>query len=205
MNRPAVFLDRDGVISRERGHVLRPSQLKMLPGAAAAVARICGKGWRVFLFTNQSGVGRGLLSVQELHAIHECLQRRLARSGGRLDAVYACPHHPDEHCACRKPQPGLLLRAAREHDLTLRDCYVVGDTERDLLAARAAGCKGVLVLTGHTRFACEVPPGLATRVFSNLPQFAAWLPPARDAAPTELTNQVRSCAGAGNGACGGRE
>lgn len=150
--RPTLFLDRDGVVTTEGGeYVTDPDALRLLPGAAEAIARLAAAGWRLFLFTNQAGVGKGYLTLERLKAIHRRLTETLEAAGGRLNGIYFCPHHPDAGCDCRKPLPGMLLRAAAEHGLDLSACTVVGDSPRDIAAGHAAGCRTVLVLTGHTR------------------------------------------------------
>src|SRR5690348_1195966 len=124
--RHVVFLDRDGVLTAETGaYITEPAGLILLPGAAEAVARLTAAGRRVFLFTNQAGVGRGCLTAEMLERIHAHLAAHIEAAGGRLEGVYVCPHHPDAGCDCRKPEPGLLLRAAADHALDLHDCVVV--------------------------------------------------------------------------------
>ncbi len=156
MARPAVFLDRDGTIVREVEYLREPSQLRLLPGAAAAIRRLNEAGIPVVVVTNQSGIARGMFTEDDLQAVHDELRRRLAARGARLDAVYYCPHHPEatvkeyrKRCRCRKPAPGLLLRAARELDLDLKRSFAVGDSARDAEAGRRAGCRTVLVRTGY--------------------------------------------------------
>ena len=156
--RPAVFVDRDGTLNREVHYLARMRELRLLPGAADGVRRLACAGFAVVIVTNQSGVARGRMSVQTVHALNDELVRRLARRGARVDAVYLCPHHPTagraplrRRCGCRKPRPGLVRRAARDLALDLRRSYCVGDGAVDLGLAAAAGVRGVLVLTGHGR------------------------------------------------------
>ncbi len=149
MNR-AVFLDRDGTLNAEVGYVTHPEMLTLLPGAAEAVADLCRAGWQVFVFTNQSGIGRGLYTETDLAAIHAKLITEIETAGGTISGIYSCPHAPDADCDCRKPLPGLLYRAAQEHSLDLTECVVIGDSQRDIEAGQAAGCRTILVLTGHT-------------------------------------------------------
>jgi D-glycero-D-manno-heptose 1,7-bisphosphate phosphatase len=128
--------------------------------------------------TNQSGIARGLFDTRTLFAIHDTLNRALAQVGGRIDAFFFCPHKAEDACPCRKPQPGMLLEVARRFNVSLDDAYMVGDAQRDLEAAAAAGAKPVLVLTGkgvQTRDAGKMPPG--TQVFADLAAFAAHLAP----------------------------
>jgi D-glycero-D-manno-heptose 1,7-bisphosphate phosphatase len=153
----ALFLDRDGVVVEEVGYLRRVGDLRLLPGAAAAIRRLNQGGVPVVLVTNQSGVARGLLSEDRLREIHAALAGMLAAEGARLDGLYYCPHHPTAgagdytmDCDCRKPKPGMLLRAARELEFELRLSALIGDTGSDIAAARAAGCAAaILVLTGH--------------------------------------------------------
>ncbi len=146
-----LFLDRDGVVSIEGGtYVTTPVDLQLLPGVTEALAMLCKAGWRLFIFTNQAGVAKGYLSIDMLNTIHSELVSRLEASGAKVEAVYACPHDSSDGCSCRKPLPGMLERAANEHSLNLADCLVVGDSPRDIAAGHAAGCRTVLVLTGHT-------------------------------------------------------
>lgn len=174
----AVFLDRDGVVTVEGGgYVTTPDALTLLPGAAEAIARLNRCGLRVFLFTNQGGVGKGLLTSETLDVIHVRLRELLRAEGGELTAVYACPHVDADDCDCRKPRPGMLRRAAMEYGLDLKACYVVGDSPRDLASGVAAGCHPLLVLTGHTSHydPAEFPAPQPERVFPDLPAAADWL------------------------------
>ncbi len=152
----AVFLDRDGTLIVERGYITVPEGVELIPGAAAAVARLRDAGWKVFVVTNQGCVAKGMITEDELGMIHFRMISMLAEQGAEVDGVYYCPHHPDGdqmqysiECDCRKPRPGMLERAAGEHGLELDQCVMVGDTVRDLEAGRGAGARGVLVLTGH--------------------------------------------------------
>jgi D-glycero-D-manno-heptose 1,7-bisphosphate phosphatase len=141
--RPAVILDRDGVLNRSAGkgdYVRDPADLVWLDGALEALRLLNTAGFRVFVATNQAGVARGLMTGQQLDAVHRRLVEDAAAAGGRIDAVYSCVHGWNDDCACRKPAPGLLLQAQREHDLDLSRTVFVGDDERDEQAARAAGC-----------------------------------------------------------------
>ena len=147
--RPAIFLDRDGTLNVEVNYLSAPEQLQLIAGAATAVQQLRAAGYAIIVVTNQSGLARGYLTLDDLRAIHEKLRRELALGGAWVDAIYFCPHHPDDQCECRKPKPGLLLQAAREHDLDLSRSVFIGDAESDLLAAQRAGAHGILVKTGH--------------------------------------------------------
>ncbi len=146
----AVFLDRDGVLVRERGFITLPEQLSVLPGAAGALAFLRRRGFRLVVVTNQSGIARGLLTEGDLARLHADLLSRLRAEhpGAFWDALYFCPHHPREghppyrvDCGCRKPRPGMILRAAAEHGLDPARSWMVGDALRDLEAGRASGCR----------------------------------------------------------------
>lgn len=154
----AVFLDRDGTLNEEVGYITRPEQFRLFTCAAQAVRLLNAAGWRVIVVTNQSGVARRLFSEIFLAALHEQMIRDLERNGAHIDAIYYCPHHPElgappyrRACACRKPQPGLLTRAAADFALDLAQCFVIGDRYRDVATALAVGARGVLVLTGYGR------------------------------------------------------
>ena len=147
MSARAVFLDRDGVLVRERGFITAADQLEVLPGAAAGMAVLHRAGFLLVVATNQSAVARGLLTGSALAALHAELARKLKAEDPQAfwDALYACPHHPDfgPGCDCRKPAPGMLRRAAAEHGIDLAASWMVGDAPRDLQAGRAAGCRTV--------------------------------------------------------------
>ncbi len=152
----AVFLDRDGTVVVERGYITVPDAIELIPGTAAAIARLRSAGWKVYVITNQGCIAKGMITEEELGAIHFRMMGMLAEGGAVLDGIYYCPHHPDgdlpqyaEECDCRKPRPGMLERAAAEHGLDLGACVMVGDTMRDVEAVHAAGGKAVLVRTGH--------------------------------------------------------
>lgn len=150
--RPAVFLDRDGVINVDPVEfVTRPEELQLLPASAQAIARFNAAGVPVIVCSNQSGVAKGLYTLQTLEQISERLQQMLREYGAHIDAFYYCPHDDADGCECRKPKPGLLLRAAQEHAIALERSVFVGDSWRDIVAGRAAGVKTVLVLSGHVK------------------------------------------------------
>jgi D-glycero-D-manno-heptose 1,7-bisphosphate phosphatase len=154
--RPAVFIDRDGTLTEEVGYVNHPSRLRLLPRSAAAVRRLNEAGIAAVVATNQAGIARGYFSEDVMHATHERLVALLKDAGAHLDGVYVCPHHPKEgvapfraDCDCRKPKPGLLLRAARDLGLDLEESCMIGDKASDLRVAPAVGARAVLVLTGY--------------------------------------------------------
>jgi D-glycero-D-manno-heptose 1,7-bisphosphate phosphatase len=156
--RSAVFIDRDGTISEEVGYVNHISRYRVFPFAAAAVRALNDAGRLAVLVTNQAGVARGYFAEEMIGQVHGALAGELARDGARLDAVYYCPHHPSVgeppyrlDCDCRKPKPGLILRAAAELRLDLARCWMVGDRYSDTQLARNAGVRSAFVLTGYGR------------------------------------------------------
>lgn len=172
MNR-VVFLDRDGTLNVEvEGFLTRPDQLRLVPGAGEAVARLNRAGFKVALITNQSAIGRGLLDEAGLERIHLELSRQLADHGARLDSIDYCPHHPDACvagyrvlCDCRKPSPGLLHRAARRFDADLERSHLIGDDSRDVELALAAPVTPWLVRTGKgARAESEAQARLGSRL-----------------------------------------
>jgi D-glycero-D-manno-heptose 1,7-bisphosphate phosphatase len=148
---PAVFLDRDGVIIENRPDYVRDwSQVEILPEALDALSRFQNTGYKIVLITNQSAVGRGLMSLKTAEEINQRLARVIKEQGGNLDAVYMCPHAPEDRCTCRKPQNGLFLQAARELSLDLASSWMIGDAWTDLLAGQNANLRGVvMVKTGR--------------------------------------------------------
>jgi D-glycero-D-manno-heptose 1,7-bisphosphate phosphatase len=145
-----VILGRDGILNEFReGHVCAPEEWVPIPGALEAVARLNHAGWHVVLATNQSGIGRGMIDMSAVNAVHAHLNRQLQAAGGRLDAIFLCPHTPEDGCACRKPKPGMLQDVLRRYGVDAAGVPMVGDTARDLVAAQAAGCEPHLVRTGR--------------------------------------------------------
>jgi D-glycero-D-manno-heptose 1,7-bisphosphate phosphatase len=165
-----VILDRDGVINHDSAaYIKSPDEWKPIPGSLQAIARLNQAGCHVVVATNQSGVGRGLFEMATLNAIHDKMHRALAQVGGRIDAVFFCPHAQDAGCACRKPRPGLLLEIAARFNVDLKGVPAIGDSLRDLQAAAAVGALPLLVLTGKgaaAQRAGGLPPG--TRVHADL-------------------------------------
>ncbi|NYT81287.1 D-glycero-beta-D-manno-heptose 1,7-bisphosphate 7-phosphatase [Alcaligenaceae bacterium] len=173
-----AILDRDGVINQDSAAFIKhPDEWIALPGSLEAIARLSRSGWRVVIASNQSGVARGLFSMDTLNGIHAKLRREVAHAGGAIDAIFVCPHGPDDGCACRKPSPGLFHDIGRRYDVDLQGIPAAGDSLRDLQAASAAGCTPWLVLTGNgmkTREKSGLPPG--TRVVDDLSAAVdAWL------------------------------
>ena len=174
---PAVFLDRDGVINEEVSYLDHPDRLKLIDGAAAAIAALKAAGIPVIVITNQSAIARGRLTEKGLVDIHTHLLGLLAEQGASLDAIYYSPFHPDvtgpyaQHTNCRKPGPGMLLAAEDDLSVNLSGSVVVGDKICDLQAGRAVGAKTMLVLTGHgTEQKTRLPDGMADHVVADLAQ-----------------------------------
>jgi D-glycero-D-manno-heptose 1,7-bisphosphate phosphatase len=171
-----VILDRDGTINEDRDdYVKSPEEWVPLPGALEAIAKLNHAGWHVVVATNQSGLGRGLFDMAALAAMHTKMNRLLADKGGRIDAVFFCPHAPEDHCNCRKPAPGLFEQIGERLGVELTQVPAVGDSARDLIAGQAAGCEPHLVRTGKS--AIHVQAGLPanTRVHADLAAFAEHL------------------------------
>ena len=170
-----VILDRDGTINHDSDQYIKsPAEWKPIKGSLEAIARLTQAGWRVVVATNQSGIGRGLFDMATLNAIHDTMHRAVHEAGGRIDAIFFCPHARDSDCECRKPKPGMLHEIAKRLNLDLEGVPVVGDSLRDLQAAAAAGARPVLVLTGKgrkTRDAGGLPAG--TVIYPDLAAFAA--------------------------------
>jgi histidinol-phosphate phosphatase family protein len=137
----AVFLDRDGTIARDVPYCSRPEDFELLPGAADGIKLLNEHGFKVVVVTNQSGIARGYFTEGTLAEIHDKMITLLAEHGAHVDAIYYCPHHPDDNCDCRKPKPKMVLQAAIDLDIDLSQSYVIGDNEMDVELARHAGCK----------------------------------------------------------------
>lgn len=149
--RRAAFLDRDGTIAEEMGYVNHVDRLQIFPYAAEAIRRLNQAEIPVIVVTNQSGIARNIFPESLVHEVHKKMVAELAAEGAWIDAIYFCPHKSEDVCECRKPNPGMLERAAREHGLDLGASWVVGDRYADLEMAHAAGARGILVLTGYGR------------------------------------------------------
>lgn len=163
--KPAIFLDRDGVVIEDSHYLGDTGRVRFVPGAPETIAELNRAGWAVVIVTNQSGVARGLFTLDAIGEVHDHLAELLSGYGARVDAFHFCPHHPEAElpefravCECRKPKPGMLRRAARELGLDLAESWMIGDRVSDLEAGAAAGCRTVLVRTGYG--ACVNPAGL---------------------------------------------
>jgi D-glycero-D-manno-heptose 1,7-bisphosphate phosphatase len=180
-----VILDRDGTINRDSDDFVKtPEEWLPLPGALEAIAQLNHAGWHVVIASNQSGLGRGLFDVTSLNAIHTKMHKMLAAVGGRVDAVFYCPHSPEESCTCRKPLPGLFEQIGARLGVPLKGVPTAGDSLRDLQAGAAAGCEPHLVLTGKSaQYGADqadhgsLPEGLpaGTIVHADLAAFADFI------------------------------
>jgi D-glycero-D-manno-heptose 1,7-bisphosphate phosphatase len=171
-----VILDRDGVINEDSEEFIKSAaEWKPIPGSLEAIARLCHAGYRVYVASNQSAIGRGLMDYDALFAIHDRLQRAVADLGGRIDAIAYAPEHPDQATDMRKPNPGMLTDIAKRLGVKLEKVYAVGDSLRDIEAARAAKAKPVLVRTGNGRQTEQELAGKlkGVAVYDDLAAFAA--------------------------------
>ena len=144
-----IIVGRDGILNEFRAdHIKAPEEWVAVPGALEALCRLNHAGWHVVVATNQSGIGRGMIDMSAVNAVHAHMMRSLQTLGGRIDAVFFCPHTADAHCECRKPKPAMLIEAGRRFGADLETVPCIGDSLRDLQAAEAAGAQPMLVLTG---------------------------------------------------------
>jgi D-glycero-D-manno-heptose 1,7-bisphosphate phosphatase len=171
MPRKAVFLDRDGTLIEEVNYLAHPEQVRLLPGAANAVRELNNAGILAIVVTNQAGVARGYFPESRIAEVHSRLTELLAEHGARIDGFYHCPHHATEgageyrvECECRKPKPGMLLTAAREWDVDLARSWMIGDKPSDAEAGIAAGCRAILVQTGHGTDLSNAVADIATAI-----------------------------------------
>ncbi len=157
-----VILDRDGVINHDSEQFIkRPEEWKPIPGSLEAIARLCQADYRVVVATNQSGVGRGLFDMATLNAIHDRMNKAVMQAGGRIDAIFFCPHAADADCNCRKPKSGMIEEIAERYNMDLKGVPAIGDSLRDLEATARLGAQPILVLTGK---------GAKTQAKGGLPQ-----------------------------------
>jgi len=144
----AVFLDRDGVINRKpapHDYVKKWSEFEFIPGIEKLIKRVNEKGYLVIVVTNQRGIARGLMAKRDLEEIHRKMKEELKKKGAKIDAIYYCPHDVEDNCNCRKPKPGMILKAAKDFNIDLADSIAIGDSGPDIMAGKAAGCKTMLV------------------------------------------------------------
>ncbi len=168
-----IVLDRDGVINRDSDDFIKsPEEWQLLPGSAEAIARLTQARYQVVVATNQSGVARGYFDLGVLNRIHEKMQREVSLAGGRIDAIFFCPHGPDDGCECRKPKPGMFRDIERRLQTKLNGLPAIGDSLRDLQAAQAVGARAILVRSGKgvltEKQLAESPLAEAVELFDDL-------------------------------------
>jgi D-glycero-D-manno-heptose 1,7-bisphosphate phosphatase len=147
----AIFLDRDGVINLEKkDYVKSIKEFQIIDGVPKAIIELKKKGFLVIIITNQSAINRGLLTIKILNEIHNHLQEILKDNNTSIDDFYFCPHRPDENCKCRKPNPGMILKAVQEHNIDMNQSFMIGDSLTDIQAAQKAGCEGILLNQNQT-------------------------------------------------------
>ena len=182
--RPAVFIDRDGTMSEERGYIDRLELLEIFPWTTDAIRLLNRAGFAVVVVTNQSAIGRGIIDEPFLQTVHDAIDRHLAPAGARVDRYYFCPHHPEAKlsayravCRCRKPEPGMLEQATRELGLDPARSFMVGDRLIDVACGHAAGVRSLLVRSGHSAHSGEAPPGLSNpdAILNNLMEAVGWI------------------------------
>lgn len=172
-----VILDRDGVINEDSDNFIKnPNEWIPIPGSLEAIALLNQHGFKIAVATNQSGVSRGLFDMATLNSIHDKMHRELALLGGRIDAVFYCPHSADDHCDCRKPKPGMIQEIGKRFSLELNEVFAVGDALRDIQAFAEAGCKTILVRTGKGHETVNAPNlPEHTLVFADLSEVAQYI------------------------------
>jgi|SRR5579859_614826 len=177
----AAFLDRDGVINQkaatEDEYVTRWEEMAILPGVADAIRQLNGVGFKVIVVTNQRCVSKGFITTQELELIHQQMCDHFSTAGATIDAIYYCPHELEPPCACRKPEPGMLLEAAREHDIDLQRSWMIGDSDKDVEAGRRAGCFTARLLSGN-RPSRSHPDVIAPSLLAAVPKILTFEAPA---------------------------
>lgn len=176
----AVFLDRDGTLILEKNYLRHVKDIKLIRGVVQSLKMLREQGFKLILVTNQSGIARGYFTEEKLKKIHGRLQKMLYRKGAGLDAIYYCPHHPDDECLCRKPSLGLIIQARKAFNIDLRASYSVGDHTGDFLLGQEMGGKGIFVLTGHgarEQVKIRASQGKLSPdyVARNLPAAARWI------------------------------
>ena len=172
MRRKAVFLDRDGTIASDVHFCCRIQDFELLPTAPQAIRLLNRHGFKVIIVTNQSGISRGYLSEETLQQIHHHMRHELARHGALIDATYYCTHHPDDGCDCRKPRPGLLLKATHDLDIDLGRSFMIGDHDRDIEAGKAVGCRTALINSNNNG---KKPSVLPDCTAEDLLQAVRWI------------------------------
>lgn len=172
-NQVAVFLDRDGTIIEDADYCSRTEDVRILPAVLEAMRLLRFHGFKMAVVSNQSGVGRGYFTETEVEEVNRYIMEKLERCNAGIDGMYYCPHHPDENCSCRKPKPGMILRASEEIGVDLGGSFMVGDKASDIETGKAAGCRTVLVTTGPARV--EPTDIESDFIAGNLLEAARWI------------------------------
>jgi len=170
-----ALIDRDGTIIAEKNYLSDPAEVELLPGGAAGLRRLAEAGWKLIVVSNQAGVGRGYFTEADVEKVNARMVELLAAEGVKLDGLYYCPHAPSDNCSCRKPLPGMALRAAREHGFDPKDAVMIGDKPCDVELGRAVGSKTVFVLSGHGSEYAEADLGSPDLVAEDLGEAAGML------------------------------
>ncbi|MFX1328704.1 MAG: D-glycero-beta-D-manno-heptose 1,7-bisphosphate 7-phosphatase [Promethearchaeota archaeon] len=171
----AIFLDRDGVINKEVNYLSDPNNFEFIEGSIEALKILRQKGFLLIVISNQAGIARGYFNEETLKRIHKRMINILKKKSAKLDAIYYCPHHPEYTgpCDCRKPNPGMILKAQLKYKIDLKNSYMVGDTIKDIQTGKAAKCKSVLVLTGYgEKEQKKISSIVPDMIFKNLKEFA---------------------------------
>jgi histidinol-phosphate phosphatase family protein len=170
----AVFIDRDGTIARDAPYCSNPEDFELLPGVAEGIKLFNKHGFKVVVITNQSGVGRGYFTEEMLARIHDKMRDELAKYGAHVDAVYYCPHHPDDNCECRKPRPKMVFQAASDLRINLQQSYVIGDHDMDIEMGKNVGCKTILIAAKNKGSESDKVP-CSDYVASSVSDAAQWI------------------------------
>ncbi len=181
-----VLLDRDGVINKnppDNGYVCNWKDFAFLPNSQKAIKKLTDHGYEIYIVTNQAGIGRGIFSEQQLADVHRQMLVEIEKFGGKIKKIYYCPHHPNDNCNCRKPKPGMLMRASHEYNFNLSETFFIGDSISDIQAAQSAGVSPILVLTGHgyNSYQHYMIPHLTNKtskpdwIFTNLYTVSHWI------------------------------
>lgn len=177
----AVFIDRDGTLIREKNYLHDPAKVQLITGAVAALRSLRAHGYKLVMVTNQSGIGRGYYTVNDMHRVHEHIQHELGKHGAAFDRIYFCPHHPEKPCQCRKPNLGMVRKAQRTLSLDLKRSFTIGDHAGDFILGQRMGGKGIFVLTGHGRLVLEEKlhtkaiNDVPDKIVRNLPAAVRWI------------------------------
>ena len=180
MTNKAVFIDRDGTMAKDVHYCSRPEDFELFPNTPRAIRLLNQHGFKVIVITNQSGIARGYFTEEMLAKIHEKLKAELAKQGAFVDAIYYCPHHPDDNCDCRKPKPKLALHAVKDFDIDLKRSFVLGDLRMDVDMGKTIGCKTILI--GDTPLVNEgkaKPDAIALDVLGAACSIVKWTEPLR--------------------------